>query len=129
MEFTLSTELKATPKEIYAAWLNSDAHTKMTGGLATTSNKVGGKFTAWDGYIWGKNLALVSNAKIVQSWRTHQFEESAEDSVITVTFDKKDGQTVLTLVHSNVPEDGDHYKKGWVDHYFEPMAEYFATTD
>ncbi|PCI35361.1 MAG: hypothetical protein COB60_03510 [Flavobacteriaceae bacterium] len=126
MEFTLTTVLQASPKEIYAAWLNSDAHTKMTGGQATASHKIGGAFTAWDGYIWGANLELIPTIKIVQSWRTNEFEEAAEDAVITVVFKEENGATLLTLVHTNVPEDGDKYKKGWVVHYFEPMAAYFS---
>ncbi|PCI02669.1 MAG: hypothetical protein COB81_05060 [Flavobacteriaceae bacterium] len=126
MEFTLTTLLNASPKEIYNAWLQSDAHTNMTGGPATASNNVGGKFTAWDGYIWGENLALVPNTKIVQSWRTHEFSETDGDSLISITFEEQNQSTLLTLVHSNVPTDGDKYKKGWVDHYFEPMASYFS---
>jgi hypothetical protein len=35
-----------------------------------------------------------------------------------------DGKTELTLVHSNLPETGTHYKKGWQEHYFEPMSKY-----
>ena len=41
MEFTLKTKLKASAKEIYTAWLNSEGHTKMTGGAATVSDKIG----------------------------------------------------------------------------------------
>ena len=126
MEFTLKTKIKATAKEIYTSWLNSEGHTKMTGGAATTSDVIGGNFTAWDGYIEGKNLALEPYERIVQSWRTSQFEESEEDSQIEVLLNEVDGQTELTLIHTNVPESGEHYKKGWENHYFQPMKTYFA---
>lgn len=36
-----------------------------------------------------------------------------------------DGETELTLTHSNVPESGEHYIKGWDEHYFKPMKAYF----
>ena len=45
MEFTLKTKIKATAEEIYTAWLNSEGHTKMTGGKATASDKIGDSFT------------------------------------------------------------------------------------
>lgn len=126
MKFTLNTKLSASAEEIYNAWLSSEGHTKMTGGKATTSNKPGHAFTAWDGYIHGKNLVLEPNKRIVQSWRTEQFLENEEDSQIEVILNEVDGQTELTLNHTNVPESGDHYIKGWDVHYFQPMKAYFS---
>ena len=125
MEFTLITTLNASAKSIYSTWLNSEGHTQMTGGTATTSDKLGDSFTAWDGYIHGKNLVLEKNKRIVQSWRTSEFETQEEDSQIEILLLELDQVTELTLIHSNVPESGEHYKKGWVEHYFEPMRTYF----
>lgn len=125
MEFILKTNLKAPAKVIYAAWLSSDGHSKMTGGEATASNKVGGAFTAWDGYIHGTNLVLEEHKRIVQSWRTSQFLENEADSQIEVLLIERKGVTELTLIHSNLPESGAHYRKGWDEHYFQPMKKYF----
>ena len=125
MEFTIKTNIKATAKQIYKAWLSTQGHTKMTGGTAFVSDKAGDTFTAWDGYIKGKNLVLEPYNRIVQSWRTSQFEEGEEDSQIEITLKEKDGETKLTLTHSNVPESGEHYIKGWDKHYFQPMKRYF----
>ena len=126
MEFTLKTKLKATAKVIYTSWLNSEQHTKMTGGEATISDKVGDPFTAWDGYITGKNIAIEPSKRILQSWRTSQFLENEKDSQIEILLNEVDGETELTLIHTDVPESGDHYKKGWFVHYFEPMEAYFS---
>jgi len=125
MEFTLKTNIKATAKQIYKAWLSTQGHTKMTGGSAFTSDKVGDKFTAWDGYIAGENLVLEPYTRIVQSWRTSQFVEAENDSQIAITLIELNGETELTLTHSNVPESGEHYIKGWDEHYFQPMKAYF----
>ncbi|MGL1886010.1 MAG: SRPBCC domain-containing protein [Reichenbachiella sp.] len=126
MEFTLKATIKASPKEIYSTWLSSEGHTSMTGGKATVTDQVGENFTAWDGYISGKNISLKSNSKIVQSWRTSQFEESEEDSMIEVILNEHGDETELTLIHSNIPESGEHYKDGWDEHYFQPMRLYFS---
>ncbi len=125
MEFKLKTTIKATAKQIYKAWLSTQGHTKMTGGAAFVSDKVGDSFTAWDGYITGNNLVLEPYIRIVQSWRTSQFEEDEEDSQIEISLKEMDGETELTLTHSNVPESGEHYIKGWDEHYFKPMKAYF----
>ena len=125
MEFTIKTNIKVTAKQIYKAWLSTQGHTKMTGGTAFVSDKVGDTFTAWDGYIKGKNVDLEPYNRIVQSWRTSQFEDGEQDSQIEVTLNEIDGETKLTLTHSNVPESGEHYIKGWDEHYFQPMKAYF----
>lgn len=82
---------------------------------------------AWNGYITGRNLELIPGERIVQSWRTKQFTDEHEDSIITVTLEEVEGGTLLTLVHSNVPDGQTSYEQGgWRQHYFEPMMEYFA---
>lgn len=52
----------------------------MTGGEAEISNKINEAFTAWDGYIEGTNVQLEPNKRIIQSWRTSEFDETDEDS-------------------------------------------------
>jgi len=126
MDFILKTTLNVPAKNIYTAWLSSEGHSKMTGGEATASDKVGDTFMAWDGYIQGTNLVLEENKRIVQSWRTTQFLENETDSQIEVLLKERDGATELTLIHSNLPESGEHYRKGWDEHYFQPMKKYFV---
>jgi len=125
MEFTLTTKIKATPKQIYKSWLSPQRHSKMTGGTAFVSDKVGDKFTAWEGYITGKNLKLEPYNRIVQSWRSDKFEANEYDSQIEVLLSETNNETILTLNHTNVPESGEHYIKDWKQHYFEPMKRYF----
>ncbi|NND08475.1 MAG: hypothetical protein HKN87_19010 [Saprospiraceae bacterium] len=128
MEFTLTTIIDATPKVIYKAWLNSEMHTKMTGGAASISDKIGEKFTAWDGYIEGINLALEPNKRILQSWRTSDFTENDEDSQVEILLEEVRGQTELILIHTKLSEQGRQYIEGWENHYFQPMKKYFSQT-
>ncbi|AXT18989.1 hypothetical protein D7030_14850 [Flavobacteriaceae bacterium AU392] len=127
MEFTLKTTIKATAKQIYKAWLSTQGHTKMTGGVAFISDKVGDSFTAWGDHIKGKNLVLEPYHKIVQSWRGSDFKNTDEDSQIEIILNEIEAETELTLNHTNTPEDKDseHYVEGWKRHYFEPMKAYF----
>lgn len=125
MEFTTKTTIKASAKEIYTTWLSSKGHSEMTGGVASISEKVGDHFSAWDGYIKGRNIELEPNKRIFQSWRTSQFEEHEKDSQIEILLNEANGQTELILIHTGVPKSGEHYKEGWENHYFTPMKEYF----
>ena len=122
----LTLTLPVEPKTLYNAWLNSNEHSAFTNSKAVIEKKVGSPFTAHDGYISGKNELLHMNKRIVQSWRTTDFNEEAEDSKIEIIFEKVDKGTKLTLHHSNLPEEtGKTYRKGWRDHYFKPMKEYY----
>lgn len=126
IEFEVSTVIPAPAEKIYAAWLDSEAHTRMTGGEAHVSAEVGGEFTAWDGYIQGKNLALEPGRRILQAWRTVDFADEDENSFLEVIFEPEAGGTRVRLHHSNLPdEDGSSYEQGWVLNYFEPMKDYF----
>lgn len=125
--FTLTTVLPASAREVYEAWLDSIAHSEMTGGEAVMSDEVGASITAWNGYITGRNLELVPGERIVQSWRTSEFDDEHEDSIVTVMFEDTDEGALVTLVHSNVPDDQRSYEEGgWESNYFEPMESYFA---
>lgn len=98
----------------------------MTGASATGAAEVGAKFSAWDGYIYGKNINLVPNRKIVQLWRTTEFKETDEDSILETELKVSSGDSCdLTLKHSNIPGNQPDYKQGWIDYYFKPMQEYF----
>jgi activator of HSP90 ATPase len=125
MEFQIKTTIQASAQELYRSWLSSEGHTKMTGGEATNSGKVGGAFTAWDGYIEGKNLVLEPHLRIVQSWRTSEFETHEPDSELEILFKEREDGTEITLNHRNLPAHGEQYRQGWVDHYFNPMKAYF----
>ena len=99
-----SAHFKAKPEVIYQAWLSSQGHSQMTGAEAKCSNKVGGKFTAWDGYISGKNIQLNENKLIVQTWRTSEFSDTDEDSELSISFTETKEGCELNLVHTNIPQ-------------------------
>lgn len=101
----------------------------MTGAPATAGIKLGNSFTAHDGYAFGNNIELVPFSKIVQSWRTTDFSDDEQDSLIEVAFEDKENHTLITLTHSNLPPHGMTYKQGWIDYYFRPMQGYFSNED
>ena len=124
--FTIDFVLNAPSFILYHAWLTSDVHSKMTGGMAECSQEVGGNFIAWDGYISGSNLELIPGHKIVQSWRTTDFKDNDPDSKITLTFHDHGGHCHVSLLHENIPSGQPDYEQGWEEHYLEPMSEYFG---
>lgn len=118
--------ISASPDEVYEAFMDAKKHSEFTGSKATGVAKVGGKFTSWDGYAFGKNLKLVKGKKIVQEWKTTEWPEGYPPSKLDISLKKKKDGTVLTMVHSLVPaEQADEYAQGWLDYYWEPLKKYF----
>ncbi len=124
--FRTFANFETSVSNIFNAWLSSEGHSNMTGGEAKVSKTVGDTFEAWDGYISGKNLEIVHNKRIVQSWRTMEFNEEDADSTIELVFEENDGNCQILLTHSNIPEGQPDYKQGWEEHYFMPMRAYFV---
>jgi len=119
--------IAAMPEDVYDAFIDADKHSAFTGSKATCDPKVGGKFTAWDGYISGKNLELEKGKRIVQEWKTTEWPEGYSPSRFELTLKKiKDG-TEVSMVHSNVPvRQADDIKQGWIDFYWNPLKKYLS---
>jgi len=116
----------ATPEQIYEAFIDAKKHTEVTGSKATSNPKVGGKFTAWDGYIYGKHLELEKGKRIVQEWITTDWAEGYPPSRLELTFTKTSGGTEISMVQSNVPEEqADEFIEGWNEFYWKLLKEYF----
>jgi activator of HSP90 ATPase len=123
---TQKVVIPASPEEVYDAFMDAKKHSAFTGAKAMCDATVGGEFSAWDGYITGKNLELEKGKRIVQEWITTEWPEGYAPSRLEFTFCKVKGGTELTMVHSNIPaEQADEYKQGWIDNYWEPLKAYF----
>jgi activator of HSP90 ATPase len=111
----------ASAHDVYEALMDSKKHAKFTGGPAKISRKIGGKFSVYDGYAAGKNLELMPDEKIVQTWRASDWDEE-DISEISFTFTPtKTGCTVI-FTQKNVPSKHlSAIKQGWIDYYWMPM--------
>jgi uncharacterized protein YndB with AHSA1/START domain len=123
---TVARVIPTRAERIFNAWLDPAEHAKMTG--ASAQGGENGAFTVWDGYITGRTLSSEPHSHIVQSWRTNEFPEGADDSTLTVSLEEVEGGTKVTLHQEHVPAgQRDSYEKGWDDNYFTPMAKHFTT--
>lgn len=123
-----SVTLRASPEEVYEAYMDSKEHAAFTGSAAKISGSVGGKFIAWDGYIKGRNLVLTKGKRIVQEWSTTEWPQGYPPSRLEIRLSKVKGGTRLLMVHSKVPaEQRDDYAQGWKDSYWAPLKEFLAS--
>jgi uncharacterized protein YndB with AHSA1/START domain len=119
--------IPATPEEVYEAFMDPKKHAKFTGSKATGKPEVGEEFTAWDGYINGKNLELKKGKLIVQEWSNTDFPEGYPPSRFALTLKKVPEGTEIHMVHSKIPaSQAEELKEGWIEWYWEPLRNYFV---
>ena len=114
---------KVSPHEVYEALMDSKKHSEFSGEDAKISRKVGGSFSAYSGYAVGKNLKLVADKKIVQSWRGSDWPEG-HYSTATFKLKKIPGGTKLIFTQTDVPEEFyADVSDGWKEFYWKKMKE------
>jgi activator of HSP90 ATPase len=112
---------KVSPHEVYEALMDSKKHAAFSGGKARISRKVGGAIMAYDDYITGKNVELIPDQKIVQTWRAVDWPEGYYSRVVFLFTAVPEG-TRLDFTHTDVPEGTEEeFTQGWIDNYWEPM--------
>lgn len=118
-----SASFPASPHEMFELLMDAKKHAAFTGGEAAISRKVGGKFTTFDGWAEGKNLELVLDKKIVQTWRNSDWPEGHYSTITFELRKTKDG-TRLTFTQTDLPSQfAKAIAQGWKDYYWEPMRE------
>lgn len=116
-----SVMFSCTPHELYDMLMNSEQHSAFTGAEAVISSRETGTFTAYDGYIEGKNLELVPGKKIVQKWRADDWPKG-HYSIVTFEFFPQKYGAKLIFTQKEVPKQfSSSIEKGWKEWYWEPM--------
>ena len=116
----------SSPEAVYRAFLSSKEHAQFKSSEAKCSARVGGRFTAWDTYISGKNIKLVKDKMIVEEWKTSEWPEGYEPSILKISLKKEGERTQVSMIQSRVPASQvDQYDKGWYESYWEPLKRYF----
>ena len=119
--------IDAGPAEVFEAYVDPKKHAAFTGQSATGSPRVGGKFTAGDGYISGKYLELEKGKRILHEWTTTEWPAGYPPSILELRLKAKGKKTELTMLHVKVPkEQVEYYTEGWKEFYWTPLKKYFA---
>src|SRR5213075_1544174 len=116
-----------TQKALYDLYMDSKKHSVATGAPAKLSAKEGGKYSVHGGYITGKNLQLIKNKLIVQTWRAEGWGKDDADSTFIILLEPTGKNVVLHATHANVPDKhAASIDAGWHKHYWEPWKKYLA---
>ena len=117
----------AAAKDLYDLNMDEKKHFMATAATARISQKVGGRYSVYNGFITGKNLHLVKDKLIVQTWRGQDWEESDLDSTFILSIEQKGKDVVLHVVHANIPDKQiKGIDKGWHTFYWEPWKKFLS---
>ena len=114
-------------KNLYNLYMDEKKHSQVTGAPARISDKEGSSYSVHNGHITGKNLRLMKNKLIVQSWRGQDWKSTDLDSTFIISLQPKGKNVVLQAIHANIPDK--HVKsinKGWYEYYWEPWKKNLA---
>ncbi len=105
---------------VWQALVDPKIIAQWSGDKAVMDAKEGTKFTLWSGEIYGTNLELVPNKKLVQEWLT---KGSDKKTKVTISLKSKDGGTEVSLSHKNISDQKayDDFADGWQKYFFGPM--------
>ena len=121
--FKKSFKINAEPSDIYSALTNPFTIGLWSGYPAVMSDEPGSEFSMWEGDITGKNLEFVQDKKVVQEWF---FGDQTEKSVVTIDI-KPDGEnSLVTVEHTNIPDDDfAEIAEGWREYYIGAIINFF----
>jgi Activator of Hsp90 ATPase homolog 1-like protein. len=121
-----SVELPGSPSDLFAMYLDPGAHAAFTGGgPASISPAAGTEWSAFDGRIRGRVLALTPPRLVVQSWRSFEWQEAELDAVLVLAFTATNAGARVDLVQVGVPERlYDTLVSGWPVRYWQPWRAY-----
>jgi len=120
--------IKGKPHEIYEVFMDVKKHSKLTESKAKVSREVGGSFSIYEGALSGKNVELIQDKKIVQTWRGDgENWPKGYYSKITLIFEPDNKGTLIKFTHIDIPEASyESVKEGWDMYYWEPLKEMFG---
>jgi activator of HSP90 ATPase len=111
-----------TAEELFDIFLNADKHSAIHGGAkAKISKKEGDAFSLLNGNLIGKNLMIVPNRMIVQSWRGNVWKSTDLDSVLSLIFSDVKGGAQIEMVHAFTPS---QFTELWDEVYWQPLRRY-----
>ena len=130
LEFKFERTLPAPAEEVYDAWLNPEVpgNPWYEGDKLLLNPHVDG-FFYWlihDNPHYGRFTEVERPGRIQHTWMSPS--TLGEETTVTVTFQQKGNDTLMTLVHTGIPDSdaGKGHERGWnyfLDNFHEKFTD------
>ena len=120
--------INGTPETVYEILTSSEKFTTMSAGReAKISKDTGGTISMFGGAILGRNVELVPGKRVVQAWRSSDWQEGVY-SVVRFELTAVGTKTKLSFDQSGHPTEAEpHLNEGWHKMYWQPLNAMLTT--
>ncbi|MGA8222774.1 MAG: SRPBCC domain-containing protein [Candidatus Acidiferrales bacterium] len=92
----------------------------------SVSREAGGAIVLFGGYIYGRQIELVPNERIVEAWRVASWAPGIY-SIARFELVEDGSGTKIVFDHTGFPKGtAEHLASGWNEHYWEPLTKFLA---
>jgi uncharacterized protein YndB with AHSA1/START domain len=117
---TKTYTIHASPERVWKALVDPTDIIEWSDAPAGMDDQVGTEFILWDGEIWGTNTEVVYAQRLAQDWFDN--EKQTEPTKVVFSLTAKEGDTVLELIQSNIPDNRlADLSEGWDTYYLAPL--------
>lgn len=108
-----------TAAELFDIFLDPKKHSAIHGGAETKiSKKEGDSFSLLNGNLTGKNLLVVPDKMIVQTWKGNVWKADDPVSILTLLFSDTKNGAQIEMVHAFTPT---QFTELWNEVYWLPI--------
>lgn len=117
--------LPATPSQVMQMLTEQKQIEIWSGEDAVFEVSEGGKVSLFGGWMHGE-VKKLSADELSYSWRTGEWTEEIESSLVHFKLKASGEHTLLVLNHTNLPNEDEvkSHKTGWNDFFFTPLEDY-----
>lgn len=114
--------IKSPIERVWRALVNKNDIESWGADEAKMDDKEGAEFSLWNGDIYGKNIKVIPQKKLVQEWFAGKWDQP---SIVTFELSEENGGTKIILLHDGVPDkEARDIDEGWKDYYLGPLKHY-----
>lgn len=126
---TLQYIVYASPEDVFDAITKEALISEWCEGGGKFEPFVNGKMELFDGWVKGEVLGFNRlKRELAYSWKPAEWKKNKASSVVDFKFKSHPAGTEVFVSHKNFPNQSevDKHKNGWVDHFFDPLNDYFT---
>ena len=118
--------IRAPIAEVFEAMTVSRIIDEWGGGPARVQARVNGRYSLWDGEMYGTIREIVYPVRIVYTLREESWDEGQLDSLVTWELKESDRGTEISLRHTGLPSRKirEIHNDGWGEYFLGPLKAY-----
>jgi activator of HSP90 ATPase len=121
--------IPASPAQVYEVLADAQALSALSGMDGASARSAGDEFTAFNGYVTGRQVELVPGERIVQVWRFPVWAPGMY-SIVRFSLTHEGGKTRLVIDQEGEPTEWhDHIQENWPTFYLDPLNSHFSSVD